>query len=691
MNTQNHWAEKMHIHLDEQQLHAAQHQKGPALVLAGPGSGKTTVIIGRVLYLINEMGVQPDKILALTFNKAAALEMKYRFKNIVPFSVNVAFSTLHSLCYSIVRKYERLRGKKLRLIEGSKNEDFDKRKILKKIYLELNTESINDDQLDDLINEIGFVKNRMIQDYKGYHFSVKRFPDIYRAYEAYKSKNLLMDFDDMLVYAHRILIKIPSIRHEYRQKYEYLLVDEGQDLSKIQFEIIKLLVNPINNIYFVADDDQSIYGFRGAEPEYILNVDKAFPNCKRYLLETNYRSSKNIVEISSSFIKANTERYDKNHMTNNVSKRDPVIIESKSDSDQIQCILKIIDQVAKQNNSSIGILYRNNLSSIPIADALNRYGIQFNIKQQKLSFFTHWVVQDILAFFRFALNQRDAVSFSRICYKMKRFLSKNMVEYALNRSKEQSLLDDIAAYQGLKPFQRTAMADIKEEFYYITGCTPISAIQYIEDEFEYLDNLRNFCDERGQSFEYLKRILSILKGIGAGCSNISDFIERISQLEVLINRKTLQHARENITLSTIHSSKGLEYDTVILVDLFNEEFPGSRSIEAVKRNDDYTLLEEERRLFYVGITRAKELLYLITPLGKEAKSIFVEEISRCMNERTMNELGEGMIIHHKYFGEGVIYHIQEHGNGQVHLSVDFNGIARKLDLNLCIQNRLLDY
>ncbi|GAW32616.1 ATP-dependent helicase [Carboxydocella sp. JDF658] len=277
------------VNLNHQQQQAATHGRGPALVLAGPGSGKTTVITVRIAFLIRELGVSPANILTLTFNRAAKLEMEQRFRRFSGSEIGyqVQFSTLHSFGNQVVRDYENLKGKRLKRIEGDEQAVENKRNILRKLYRELNGTNPGDEELENLINEIGLVKNKMLTSLSGINFSTPNFEGLYRTYEEYKKSNFYMDFDDMLTYAYAILKRYPDILNFYRNQYPYIQVDEGQDLSKIQFEILKLLIQPGNNLFIVADDDQSIYGFRGAEPGYILEMERQLPGCRIYKLEQN--------------------------------------------------------------------------------------------------------------------------------------------------------------------------------------------------------------------------------------------------------------------------------------------------------------------------------------------------------------------------------------------------------------------
>jgi DNA helicase-2/ATP-dependent DNA helicase PcrA len=662
-------------------------------VLAGPGSGKTTVIVSRTAYLILELKIKSENILTMTFNKAAAIEMEKRFNNIFSgiSDKKVHFSTFHSFCNSVVKDYEKMQGKYLSRIEGDEESKNNKRLILKEIYKNINGSQINDDELEGLINDIGVIKNKMIKNLQEFNTNIKNFSQIYKNYESYKRENLLMDFDDMLTFAYAILQRYPNILKRYTGKYTFIQVDEGQDLSKIQFEILKLLVgSEEKNIFLVADDDQSIYGFRGAEPEYILSMEKQFNGCSFYYLSNNYRSTANIVEISSSFIKNNTERYDKKHSTCNEYKHDPFIVKTKDQSVQYNFIVDKVKEHLRENNSTVALLYRNNISSIPLAEALDRNGINFNVKQNKVFFFNHWVVQDILAFLKFSQDQTDIDSFWRIYYKMNRYISKAMLEYALNVGYKNSIIDGILKNNDLETYRKMTLLNVKSEFKKLSKKKPFDALNYIEKDFNYFEYVKDYCDDTGLFYDYIYSLFGVLKVMALKCRKITDYLQRIEEVKELLENPT---SGARLTMSTIHSSKGLEYDCVMMLDMVNSELPGESAIDLFKEENKAELLEEERRLFYVGITRAKEYLYLIYPNFRngfrEERTIFIDEILDCIKMKSLNDITEGMIVNHKHFGEGVIAAILEENKGSIIVEVDFNGIRRKFDLIMCLEKGIL--
>ena len=369
------------MELSIEQKNAINHVEGPALILAVPGAGKTTVLIHRTVNLILNHKVSPERILSITFSRASARDMKERFiKNFKDIStIPIQFSTIHSFCFNLIREYAYMSRIKFTLIEEEKKQ-MNKYNLLKKIYLDINKEYITEEKLESLLNSIGYLKNMMLKvdDFVKHNKpDIDNFEAIYKTYEKYKRDNKLIDFDDMLTLSLEILHSNKYILDKYRAKYDFIQVDEGQDTSKIQMEIIKLLASPKNNLFIVADDDQSIYGFRGAFPKGLLNFQKYYPNGKLFFMEDNYRSSKNIVSVCNKFIKSNTMRYSKNIKTSNDYVEPINIIKVDSITHQYS---KLIEELKNNDLSKCCILYRNNLSSIGVMEILDRNQIPLDRK-----------------------------------------------------------------------------------------------------------------------------------------------------------------------------------------------------------------------------------------------------------------------------------------------------------------------
>lgn len=596
--------------LSLEQEKAINHIKGPALVLAVPGAGKTTVLINRVMNLISKFGVSPQRILSITFSKASALDMKNRFIRTFPeFNADlVNFSTIHSFCYGLIRDYSCMYNIKYRLLEDEKNA-LNKYNLLKQIYLDINKEYITEEKLESLLNSIGYIKNMMIspEEYKKNNkIDVSNFIEIYKTYEAYKRKYNLLDFDDMLTISLEILSKNRFLLNKYRNKYDFYQLDEGQDTSKIQLSIIKMLASPNNNLFIVADDDQSIYGFRGAFPKALLEFNKEYKNGKLYFMERNYRSTKNIVSICNTFIKANKLRYNKEITTDNDYFEPINIVKVKTIDDQYKFIL---EDLKKRNLANSCVLYRNNLSSIGLMELFEKNNISFYMRDTKLRFFNHWMLQDILNFMNFSQDTSNMELYENIYYKMKGYIAKKHILYAKSLNQITSIFDRIMEYPGLNDFYKKTLRELKLDFKKLSKLKPYEAILYIENDLEYNSYLKENSMKFGYTYENLMNILFYLKLIAKSTTNISDFVGRLKHLQHLSVNSRIN--KNTITLSTIHSAKGLEFENVYIIDLIDGEFPNISSIESYEKGN-IELLEEERRLFYVGMTRAKKHLTLIT-------------------------------------------------------------------------------
>lgn len=615
------------MELSFEQQKAINHTKGPALVLAVPGAGKTTVLIHRTNHLITDCKVNPERVLSITFSKASAMDMKDRFTASFPeIPLNIVkFSTIHAFCFSLIREFSFINRITYRLIEDEKN-SVNKYNLLKKIYLEVNKEYITEEKLDSLLNTIGYIKNMMITPEfykKNNKIEIDNFIDIYKIYEDFKKKNILIDFDDMLTISLEILSQNKYLLDKYRAKYDYYQLDEGQDTSKIQLTIIKLLAMPNNNLFIVADDDQSIYGFRGAFPKGLLEFEKEYSNGKLYFMEKNYRSTKNIVSICNKFIKANKERYKKEISTDNDFLEPIDIIKVKNIKDQYKILL---DDLIGRDMSKCCVLYRNNLSSVGLIETLERNNISFFMRDTKLRFFNHWMLLDVINFMKFAEDTSNMELYEALYYKTNGYISKKHINFAKTLDYRVSVFDRIVEYPGLNEYYKRTLRELKLDFKKVSKLKPYDAIEYIEKDLKYDEYLKENSIKFGYTYDTIKTILFYLKSISRKSLNLVDLLGRLKHLQFLsLNSKNNKGA---LTLSTIHSAKGLEFDRVYMVDLVEGDFPSISSIEAIEKGN-MEPLEEERRLFYVGMTRAKFHLSLFTAKSLGDK---VLEPSRFLNE-----------------------------------------------------------
>ena len=608
---------------------AMNHINGPALVLAVPGAGKTTVLIHRTANLILNQNVPSERILSITFSRASARDMKERFlklyKNFNPNQVH--FSTIHSFAYGLVKEYFYRYNIKYGLIEGEKS-PLNKNRLLRKIYFDINNEYLTEERFENVANTIGYIKNMLldIDEYlKLNNVEINNFREIFVSYENFKRKNHLIDFDDMLTLSLQILKEDRYLLNKYRNKYDYIQVDEGQDTSKVQIEIIRTIAAPRNNVFVVADDDQSIYGFRGAFPRALLNFNKMYPSGKIFYMEENFRSSKNIVSVCNKFIKQNTLRYNKNLFTANKNIRPITIVKVENMLDQYDYLVQEIKEHEDYKNTAI--LYRNNISAIGLIEFFERNSIPFYIRDSKIHFFNHWVVDDILSFLRLAHDDKDMETLEKIYFKMKGYIYKKYINYIKTLDCNISVFDRLMEYPYLEDEYKSQIRELKYDFKKLSNLRPYEAISFIEKNLKYEKYLRENSLKFGYTFDSLKTILYFLKIISSRTNNVYEFVGRLKYLDYLTQQS--KESSKGVTLSTVHSSKGLEYKNVYIIDLIDGEFPAANSVEAFKKGN-IEALEEERRLFYVGMTRAKEVLDLITICNKNEKRVensrFVKEL-----------------------------------------------------------------
>ncbi len=615
------------IILNEQQKQAVLKISGAMLILAVPGSGKTTVIIAHIGNMIYNHAINPKEILTLTFSVAAANDMKNRFISLfgTEYSERMEFKTIHSFCFGVIKYYERLYNKTaFKLIENQIM-------LLKKIYIELFKEYPGDDMLSTIAQAISYSNNMMHTkaDIEKICIPECNFWEIYAAYDEHKLKNKLMDFDDMLSYSFTILNKYNDILKTYQNRYKYLNVDEAQDTSYLQHEIIRLLAKRNNNIFMVGDEDQSIYGFRAAFPKALLDFKSNYTNANVMLLEQNYRSTKKIINVSNNFIKQNTSRYDKIMFTQNADGADIKITKLSDLAKQYKYITELIK--FESASKSIAILYRNNDSAVPLVDVLERTGITFKIKENTPLFFTHFVTNDIICFLRLAQNFNSIDAFGKIYFKLGSRITKAMYEYVKNESvnTDKDVFELLLSIPDLDDKKRKKIKDMKHNFVKLRHMSkqPLKSIKYIENKMGYYDSLCGLSS-KGYALEPLMQKLNALKIIASKQMSSDDFFSRLSYIEKIMQNPSQAHFAQDsklnalstskslpkisLTLSTIHSSKGLEFDKVIIIDAIEGQFPTQESITKLEAEDKRELIEEETRLFYVAITRARNELQIIT-------------------------------------------------------------------------------
>lgn len=626
------------IHLNPQQKAVVFHKDGPCLVLAVPGGGKTTTLLARTAYLIIHEEVDPQAILSITFSRMSANDMKSRFEHIFGQQINdhvanayvpkVNFATIHSFSYRVVMAYNKSIGQVPRLIEGNDAGQWSKTILLRKIYQQVTSSYINDNELDSLINDLSYVKNMMLsrKEISGFKSDVSGFHDIYKQYEAFKRENNCIDFDDMLVQCYGILSEHPKVLKAYQNKYRYVQVDEAQDTSKLQHEIIGLLVAKHKNLFYVADDDQSIYGFRAAFPSYLLKIKDHYPEAVVYKMEQNYRSTASIVDICNQLIKSNKERYDKNIVTENAIGSSIELLEVEQRYLQMELIIK---EMIELNLDNVAVLYRNNQSAISLAKHLADHQIPFFLKDFKNRFFTHWAVKDMLSILKFAQCPSDLTAFSQFYYRLRGYyISKQMIDYCENASVGISVFDTLLMNRNLNAHQQKNIEKLARHFEHLAIKTPSKGINYILDVMGYREFLMDRASTSDVTYDTYLDMVIILRNLARECEDYEGLIGTIHMIQSIMKDSVKNQGKAAVTLSTMHSSKGLEWSNVYLIDLIEGVFP-NRDVVKQAGDGNVGALEEERRLFYVAMTRAKSNLKLMTIKGGP-ESLFVREVDELM-------------------------------------------------------------
>ena len=583
--------------LDSSQMTAVRYGCGPCLTIAGPGSGKTTVLTNRILNLIQEYNVPPEHILVITFTKDAARDMQKRFMTLESNSfAAVTFGTFHSIFFKILQKshgYE-----KQNILTGEKKTEIIKEALRKMNYKPAGTKEL----FDALEKEISFVKNTAIDInvYQSKTLEKDKFLYFFKNYNALLREMHLIDFDDMLLRTYELFLQDEKTLDEWREKYQFILIDEVQDMNNLQFEVIKLLAKPHNNIFAVGDDDQSIYGFRGANPKLMMKFKDQFEECSVIKLSTNYRCSKAIVEASAKLISHNNERFKKELVAFSKDAGKLGIIKCDSPRDEAQKAVKMIeDELADSEDLRIGVLFRNHIQSMHIEKLLMERGIDFFVKDMSSSIFNHFIAKDMCSFFRIALNLASRADFLRVINKPSRYISR------LAMDGDEVSIESIERYYHDNLSVRDEVIRFRKSIELIGKFSSFAAMNYIRKGMGYEIYLKKYAKEAGIEPEELFDIFDELMEFGKAYISLDEYIMAISDFAEYEANKKIQKSTGGIQvfLHTFHSSKGLEFDTVHILDVNDGITPSRKSVGT-------DALEEERRMFYVALTRAKEKLYM---------------------------------------------------------------------------------
>lgn len=583
--------------LNEQQEAAVRRVNGATLLLAVPGSGKTTVIVARTGYLMYVAGVKPENILTITYTRAAAKEMKERFiKKFAPERIP-AFSTINSFCLSVINTCAKEKYIHVpKLVPNNES-------IVRAIAAKMLPEYPSDSQVRSLAQKVCKVKNKLMtfQEIEAIEENSLDFSAFYQAYKLYMSEHDLMDFDDQLLMANDLLDEYPDILQRAHEKFRYVSVDEAQDTSYVQHLIVQKLVGRNGNIFMVGDEDQSIYGFRGAYPAALLDFQSNYNEPCILRMETNYRSDRNIVSAANQFIKLNTRRLDKNMRAQ--SQKDGAIVVTCIDRMEQQAEL-LLERIRNQKpDESLAILYRNNDSAIPLINLLQMNGIQVQTRDATGTFMTNYVIRDLLDFMLLALNPADTTAFGHLYYKMGLYMkgvtAKRIIE-AVEEGECRNVFSAAMKFAGGKGYA-WKIECLPRDFSDLAKKKPAEAIDYILFMLDYWSNWLTKKIDAGASEQFISLRISILKMVAEKYSTIPDFLAALKNITEYNGCED-----SNVTVTTIHSSKGLEFDKVILIDMVSGIIPGDSDDRDAE--DD----EEDARAFYVGATRARHELEIIT-------------------------------------------------------------------------------
>lgn len=605
------------INYSSNQKKAIEHGAGPLMVLAGPGSGKTFVITHRIKYLIEGSGINPAHILVVTFSRAAAKEMKDRFEKL-QWKSHVTFGTFHSVFFSILKtaygfSAEQIASDELRytLIK----ELIKKNEIVNE---DINTLSGN------LLNEIALIKqdNINIKNYYSNSIASDTFKKLYKEYEAELETRNKLDFEDMLSLTYELLSERKDILTAVQNRYQYILVDEFQDINFLQYNIIKLMAGKKQNITVVGDDDQSIYRFRGARPEIMLGFERDFSNVSKVFLDINFRSTTQIVDASTKLISFNSKRFPKTFKANNGSGAPVSVIEFKNPFAEVNSIIKDIKEYikAEQDINNIAVLYRTNLSPRLLIERMMKNNIPFTIRDSIPNLFEHWVSKDIISYIKLAINLGNKNDLLRISNKPNRYISRDSL------SSSKANIETLFDYYDDKSYMIKRIIELREHLRTIKNLKPATALRYIRNVVGYDEYIEEYCDMNGIESDDCYTVLGDLENSASEFNTFSDWFVHMEEYkeELIEARKKSNEDDIGVRLMTFHSSKGLEFDIVYIIDV-NE---GSVPYKKAKGADE---IEEERRMFYVAMTRARHKLFICyckENFGKSiGKSDFIVELS----------------------------------------------------------------
>ena len=603
---------------NQAQKKAVTHGKGPCLVLAGPGSGKTLTIVNRIKYLIEEYKVRPEEILVVTFTRFAAAEMKSRLCALMGRKdLPVTSGTFHGIYYGILKWAYRM-GQQNILSEEEKYQIL--RAAVSREKMEIFDE---EDFIQDLAAEIGRIKNNRIDpdEFVSEKCSADAFRNIYREYERQRKKFKKIDFDDMLVLCYELFASRPDVLAQWQKKFRYILIDEFQDINRIQYDVIRMLAKPEDNLFVVGDDDQAIYGFRGADSSLMFRFREDYPGAEQILLGMNYRSTANIVRNSLKVIGHNEKRFEKDLRAERDNGACLHVQEVRDPNEEAQYIL---DEIEKQTEAGvrpedIAVLFRIHTDARPVVEALLERRISFQMKEHLPNLYNHFIAKDIQAYFRMALGERKRQDFLQVMNRPKRYIGRDSIAGSAVS------FEEMRKFYCDKEWMMNRIDQFEWDVKMLRKMAPYAAIQYIRKRIGYDDFLKDYALTHNVNKADLFEVLSEIEEAAKPYASLEEWFGHVQEYTEALRLKERQRSlkQDGVRLMTIHAAKGLEFDTVFLIEANEGRIPYKKA-----KTEQET--EEERRLFYVAMTRAKEVLkicYVKTKNGKETSpSRFVEEL-----------------------------------------------------------------
>lgn len=600
------------------QMTAIHHVNGPMLALAGPGSGKTTAMVYRIKYLIEEAGIPSSRILVITFTRASAREMEERFRKIMKGSeCHCTFGTFHSIFFSILKMAYGYHAGNILLEE-------EKYTLIRDIIREKKLEYEDEEELvSAVVREIGLMKGDMISLEHFYSACVGEevFREIYRDYESKITSMGKLDFDDMMVYCFELLRERPDILKNLQKRYLYILVDEFQDINKIQYEITRMLAAPCNNLFIVGDDDQSIYGFRGARPEIMLHFKEDYPDAVQTLLDINYRCSRNITEGAVRLIANNRVRFPKKIVSNRDYEEPIQVHHMKTLAQENNHVINMIQKYRQDGipYSEIAVILRTNVQARSIVHKLMEYNIPFQVRDKVPCIYDHFTVRNVLDYIRAAMGIRDRALFLRILNKPNRYLSRELLtEPVVNFEELRTMVEG-------KNWALDNIDQFEYELKILAGLKPFAAVNFIRKAIGYDTYLIEYAEYRHLNTDDLLGTLDELQELAKQYKTFGDWFEGIERYREDFEQHMKESTRgkhKGVTVTTMHSAKGLEFDSVFLLEANEGMAPYKKAVKPEE-------IEEERRMFYVAMTRARNHLHIY-----EVKEYYNKELepSRFLNE-----------------------------------------------------------